>query len=573
MFGKINTSVLVTLLVVLGSAAPEETGTEPSVMIVLLVRNKEPYLPYTLTQLSRLDYPKRRLSLWVASDHNQDRSAQILLTWLEQYGAAYWAVEAAVNASSPPLRPDERGDAHVSAGRLRAVADMKQQALQSARRSGTDLVWFLDADVILHDRTVLRQLLSFRKPLVAPVLRSIEGHVNFQTSVDGDTCFTEDSSLSEILTGQRLGCLAVPLIRASVLVDLRDPRSEGLSFVADAGSPSHQLDDAVALALSARRVRLQATVCNQQELGLMPPPLAPSQQSSDEWRNMLDIKLKLLEERPPLPVTPLLRRFLPPPQRNRLGFDRIYVIGLERRPERWRRLKARLDELGMGVEAVRVQAVDGRKLSHALLEEHNIHPRGQGRKLHMNMGEVGCSLSHHGVWQDVVRHRLRRVLVLEDDSHPTAAFPERLRRLVDEAERLRPEWHFLYLHREAARPDDFEPVEGAEQLVRPGFSWSGMAYALTLAGAETLIRDKPLENLLCVDHYLPLMAGHVPYSQWMDVYPSAGTLQMYSGRENLIEAVVRAGEPGFVSDSTVVDGVLGGVSCGNNDKECFVAAP
>ena len=558
--------VLVTLTITWTLTVSTGAGDEPTVMIVMLVRNKEPYLPYTLTQLSRLDYPKRRLSLWVASDHNQDRSAQILLTWLERYGPLFSAVEAAVNTSSRSLRPDERSAAHLSVGRLRAVAASKQTALQSARRRGIDVVWFLDADVILPDSGVLRQLLSRRKPLVAPVvLHSAGGYYNVQHSVDKDTCFERDDNLPSLFTRQ-CACLSVSLARSSVLVDLRDPRSTGLSFVSGSFLTP---DDAVALALSARRTGLQMTACKSRDFGLVPPPLEPQQELDDEWHNMLNIRLKVLADRPPLTVVPLMRNFLPPPPtKGRLGFDRIYVIGLQRRPERWRRLKACLDELG--IEATRVHAVDGRRLTDALLEKHNIRPRGEGRRININKGEVGCFLTHHGVWRDVIDKGLERVLILEDDCHPTAEFPERLRRLVEEADRLRPEWHFLYLFREGDNPDDFDPVEGAEELVQPDFSYSSVAYALTRRGAETLLRDRPLENLLCLDHYIPLMAGHVPESEWIERFPSAGTLQTYSGRTNLIEQVRSIGEPGYISDCTEVNGVLGGLSCGNMDKKCFV---
>lgn len=36
----------------------------PTVLIVTLVRNKAHTLPYFLTYLNRLDYPKNRISLW-----------------------------------------------------------------------------------------------------------------------------------------------------------------------------------------------------------------------------------------------------------------------------------------------------------------------------------------------------------------------------------------------------------------------------------------------------------------------------------------------------------------------------
>ncbi|KAF0289007.1 Glycosyltransferase 25 family member [Amphibalanus amphitrite] len=551
----------------------QKKGNEPTVMIVLPVRNKEAYLPYTLSQLSLLDYPKERLSLWVASDHNQDRSAEILLTWLERYGPLYSSVKAAVNTSSPPLRPDEHSAVHMSPGRLRAVADMKQEALQTARQLSIDLIWFLDADVVLHDSTVLRQLLNTRKPLVAPMLRSVGQHSNFCEDVTDDFSCVESERFSEIYSRQQRDCFAVPLIRSCVLVDLRDPRTAGLTFSSDrCGTRPEQetLDDAVTLALSARDAGLQMTVCNQEDFGQLPVPLTPTQEPKDERRNMVNMKLKALLDWGLPPVVPLMRLFLPHlPSKSRLGFDRIYVIGLQRRPERWRRHSACFDELG--IEAVHVQAVDGRKLTDDMLEKYNVStPRNNDWGVRLNKGEIGCFLSHYGVWQDVFDSGLERVLVLENDAHPTAEFPERLQQLVAEADRLRPQWDFIYLFRELPRND--EPVEGAEQLIKPGFCYSAMAYVLSRKGAETLLRDRPLENMLCVDDYIPLMAGNAPHSRWIGRFPSAGTLRTFASRDHLIHPAKVRGERGYNSDTTEVDGVVGARSCaaeGNMDSDCY----
>ena len=245
-----------------------------------------------------------------------------------------------------------------------------------------------------------------------------------------------------------------------------------------------------------------------------------------------------------------MRLFLPsPPPKSRLSLDRIYVIGLQRRPERRRRLEACFDELG--IEVVWTVAVDGRKLTDDILAERNISsPDGDGWYVELKKGEIGCFLSHFGVWQDVVNSGLERVLVLEDDVHPTAEFPERLQQLVSEADRLQREWEFIYLFREWQKLDEDEPVKGAKQLVRPGFCYSAAAYLLTRSGAETLLRDRPLKNMLCVDDYIPLMAGNNPHSRWIERFPGAGTLRAFSSRDDLIAPVKIPGESGHVSDTS-----------------------
>ena len=46
----------------------------PTVVVAFLVRNKEHTLPYFLGCLEKLAYPKSKLTLFIRSDHNVDKS-------------------------------------------------------------------------------------------------------------------------------------------------------------------------------------------------------------------------------------------------------------------------------------------------------------------------------------------------------------------------------------------------------------------------------------------------------------------------------------------------------------------
>ena len=57
----------------------------PTVMVVLLVRNKAHTLPHFLALFERLKYPKDRMGLFIRSDHNEDDSLKIMETWIRKW--------------------------------------------------------------------------------------------------------------------------------------------------------------------------------------------------------------------------------------------------------------------------------------------------------------------------------------------------------------------------------------------------------------------------------------------------------------------------------------------------------
>ncbi len=53
-------------------------------------------------------------------------------------------------------------------------------------------------------------------------------------------------------------------------------------------------------------------------------------------------------------------------------------------------------------------------------------------------------------------------------------------------------------------------VPGASQLVRPGYSYWTLGYMLSLTGARKLLAARPLDNLVPVDEYLPILFDRHP---------------------------------------------------------------
>lgn len=100
----------------------------------------------------------------------------------------------------------------------------------------------------------------------------------------------------------------------------------------------------------------------------------------------------------------------------------IYVINMQRRPDRWAEVQRQLLSAGFHPTNIhRHEAVDGTRLSKSEIAKCTTRKARESlkrpREAHEELGSVGaigCYLSHVGVWQQIVRTR-RPSLVAEDD--------------------------------------------------------------------------------------------------------------------------------------------------------------
>lgn len=123
--------------------------------------------------------------------------------------------------------------------------------------------------------------------------------------------------------------------------------------------------------------------------------------------------------------------------------DRVLVVTLARATDRQARLRERLaglrfepfaatDKLGLDLARL---AADG-TFDESGTPRRFRHTRG------MNLGEIGCALSHRRVYEEVARNGWARVVVLEDDVVPRAGD---LAHLPAALEALPPGWDLCYL--------------------------------------------------------------------------------------------------------------------------------
>jgi hypothetical protein len=116
--------------------------------------------------------------------------------------------------------------------------------------------------------------------------------------------------------------------------------------------------------------------------------------------------------------------------------DCIYVINLDKRPEKWKRVKKSFDKRHLKVN--RVSGIDGKLIPPSVLEElagsypNRLYP-----------GEIGCLLAHVSVIKDAYERGFQIVWIAEDDMF----FLDNVKLipyLLTKLSRIDPDWDIFY---------------------------------------------------------------------------------------------------------------------------------
>lgn len=204
--------------------------------------------------------------------------------------------------------------------------------------------------------------------------------------------------------------------------------------------------------------------------------------------------------------------------KDRIG--RIYVINLDRKPDRWRKISKELERVkdirGLPLFSLtrRFSAVDSRYLTtvneeilqpyYSLADQLAVEPNkklaindeSRSRRIEMTPQEKAVALSHIEVWKLVASSDIPYTLVLEDDVYFRYGFARAVdaawSNLIDHKTKD-PRFDLLYLSYQAAKSDGSANVRYAQSTNRPSTGiWNASGYVLTPKGARKLLSLLPV---------------------------------------------------------------------------------
>uniref|UniRef100_A0A8C2ZX95 Collagen beta(1-O)galactosyltransferase 2b n=1 Tax=Cyclopterus lumpus TaxID=8103 RepID=A0A8C2ZX95_CYCLU len=519
----------------------------PKVMIAIVARNAAHSLPHYLGCIERLEYPKERIAIWAATDHNVDNTTAMLREWLKRAQSVYHYVEWRP-MEEPKSYTDEWGPKHWPPSRFNHVMKLRQAALKAARERWADYILFVDSDNLLTNPRVLNLLMAENLTLAAPMLESRSLYSNFWCGITPQGYYKRTPDYQPIREWKRLGCYAVPMVHSTFLMDLRRESSRDLSFYPPHPDYSWAFDDIMVFAFSARQAGVPMYVCNREHYGLLPVPLKAQQSVEEERESFIHTITEALSEFTHTHVNTLYSCCLYYP--SRFDHSGLFLLLLRRLDRRTRMLKTMSS---LGIHTTLMDAVDGKALNTSQLQALGIEMLPgykdpySGRVL--TRGEIGCFLSHHSVWKQVLERGLQRVLLLEDDVRFEPRFKRRLQAIIDDIDKTQLDWDLIYVGRKRMQVQQPEQsVDGVNNLVKADYSYWTLGYALSQQGARKLLAADPFTRMLPVDEFLPVMFDKHPNTQFMSHFEPRD-LKAFSVEPLLIYPTHYTGEPGYISDT------------------------
>ena len=212
------------------------------------------------------------------------------------------------------------------------------------------------------------------------MLTSVGLYSNFWAGMSESYYYQRTEDYKPILNRKKPGCHSVPMVHSSILINLNNVESQKLSFDPNKienydGVP---FDDIITFALSAADNDIDLYICNDlQNYGYIMLPLEEDQTLNQDLDNLVNLKTEMFAYGHRLPS---VHSEYPEEKNNNnnavdswdlLGSDQVYLINLDRRPDRLSNMESIFKELQ--IKFTKIPAVDGKlDVNEKYLEYHGI---------------------------------------------------------------------------------------------------------------------------------------------------------------------------------------------------------
>lgn len=232
------------------------------VFIAILARNKAHCLPKYLECIERLDYDKGQIVLYINTNNNSDNTVEVLKEWMDRHRKQYSRV-IFESEDCAELTGDLTGPHQWNHLRCSVLANIRNRSLKMATENECDYYFVADCDNFIVNPYTLKELISERKPIVAPMLVCFPSnpyYSNYWTAVDVNFWYKGDSRYHQILNWIDRGSHKVPVVHCTYLIDCSFASS--LSYWEEVTDPNVNYMEFASFCRSAIRNDIDQYVCN-----------------------------------------------------------------------------------------------------------------------------------------------------------------------------------------------------------------------------------------------------------------------------------------------------------------------
>ena len=193
--------------------------TEPLVFVAILAKQKEKMLPAWLDSLSKWDYPKDRMILYVRSNNNTDKTEAILKKWIEANRKWYRLVVEDYRDIDVPVQ--DYGVHEWNPTRFKALGAIREKSVECAWQSEAEFYWVVDVDNFVKPDT-LRKMVGHNLPVVAPLLRMADpeqpAYSNYHLLANVRGYFLDDIRYYQVLKQEITGHIICDVVHCTYLI-------------------------------------------------------------------------------------------------------------------------------------------------------------------------------------------------------------------------------------------------------------------------------------------------------------------------------------------------------------------
>jgi Glycosyl transferase family 2 len=191
----------------------------PVVFVAILAKQKEKMLPAWLDSLSKWDYPKDRMILYVRSNNNTDNTAKILKDWLDTNRKWYrLVVEDYTNLDTPV---QNFGVHEWNATRFKVLGDIRNRSVELAWHANANFYWVVDVDNFVKPDT-LSKMVRHNLPVVAPLLKMADpeqpAYSNYHLLTNVRGYFLDDIRYYQVLKQEIKGLINCDVVHCTYLI-------------------------------------------------------------------------------------------------------------------------------------------------------------------------------------------------------------------------------------------------------------------------------------------------------------------------------------------------------------------